>query len=101
MADFTFYAIDHGTYWWIKPKSFPDVVNVLIDLADYPGQVATDTTAGFAVRVPPHVYQRFADYLDLLNQESESTPDAGNVETVTSAPKKRGRPRKNPLPEGG
>lgn len=100
MGNLGFFAVDHGSYQLVKPLSFADLIPVLVDLADHPDQIATDTTDGFAVRVPAHVFTRFLDYLDLVDGE-ESTPDAGNVESAAPVPKRRGRPRKNPLPEGG
>lgn len=106
MPNLGYTAVDHGSFWLVKPLSLADMVPVLVDLADHPDQIATDTTDGFALRVPTHVFVRLAAYLVLVDGQvaAFSTPDAGNVETVqpeTPAPKKRGRPRKNPLPEGG
>lgn len=105
MADYTHIAKDKGTYMWVKPASFKDVVPVLVDLADNADQVASDTDEGFALRVPHVVYLRFLDYVALADPRGQrsalpdSTPVDGNVEPTVPVKKPRGRPRKNPLPE--
>lgn len=96
MANYAFQASDKGDYVWLRPESFPDVVPVLVDLAGDPNKVASDTDSGFALRISHEVFQRFLTYVG-LTEGLESTPDAGNVDAP--APKKRGRPRKNPLPD--
>lgn len=73
----------------LYPDDFAKTAKILFDLADHIDHVATDTDAGFALRIPTYLYDRYETYLSL---DGQSTPDAGNVEEV--APKKRGRPRK-------
>ena len=70
------------------PASWADEVPILIDLADRKSDVATSTDNGFQIRMPDYLWDRYQDYLAL---DTPDTPDA-----ETPAPKKRGRPRKNP-----
>jgi hypothetical protein len=74
----------------LYPEDFPETVKILIALADRADDVATDTDAGFGLRIPTYLHDRYQAYLGL--EDDLSTPDAGNVEKA--APKRRGRPRK-------
>ena len=69
---------------------FPELVKVLVDLADsvYHVQTTTDTPQ-LGLVVPDYLYTRYQQYLSLSESSSPEEP------------KKRGpgRPRKNPLPE--
>ena len=76
----------------LYPENFAETVRILVDLAEHPDHVATDTDAGFGLRIPDYLNMRYQMYLDLA-----ATPDAGNVDDP--APKKRGRPRKTPIEE--
>jgi len=75
------------------PASWADEVPILIDLADRKSDVATSTDNGFQIRMPDYLWDRYQAYRNLdaftdiaTNAEADDTP----------APKKRGRPRKNP-----
>lgn len=75
-------------YLYPDPASFAEVANKLLEVADYPKQVRTDSNGPFplALVVPQEVYQRYVDL------DASSAPEE---------PKKRGRPaaRKDTAPE--
>jgi len=95
MTDLTHRAVHRGSDVLVYPHVFADVAEVLFDLADHVEQVATNTDAGFALRIPTALYGRFQAYEGL----EEVTPDAGNVTEPVNTPKRRGRPRKIPATE--
>lgn len=71
-------------------EEFPDLVRILVDLAESPYHVATTTDGPrLGLVIPDYLAERYEKYLSL----SESSPP--------EEPKKRGpgRPRKNPLPD--
>jgi len=91
MADLTVRMVEYGPDVLVYPDNLANVVIVLTDLADRVEDVATNTDAGFALRIPRYLWDRFVAYGD----SEEGTPVAGNVSDAPSTPKRRGRPPKN------
>jgi hypothetical protein len=72
----------------LVPEDFTAEVSVLLSLADHPNDVvATSDTPTLGVIIPAALAERYEKYLSL---SESSTPEE---------PKRRGRPRKNPLPD--
>lgn len=75
-------------YVTIVPEDFTTEVAIILSLADHPNDVrSTSDTPTLGVIVPAALAERYEKYQSL---SESSTPDE---------PKKRGRPRKNPLPD--
>lgn len=71
---------------------FPRIAKALLDVADDPSQVLTVSNPRMGFRVPEEVFERF----------HAAQAQAWEAEDETPAPepvKRRGRPRKNSLPE--
>lgn len=75
-------------YVTLVPEDFGTEVQILLSLADSPNDVkSTSDTPTLGVVIPAELAERYEKYKSL---SESSTPDE---------PKKRGRPRKNPLPD--
>lgn len=75
-------------YVTLVPEDFATEVAIILSLADHPNDVvATSDTPTLGVIIPAALAERYEKYKSL---SESSTPDE---------PKKRGRPRKNPLPD--
>lgn len=81
---------------------FPRIARALLAAADSPSQVQVVSHPQMGFRVPQEVFERFHQ-TEQANWEQEdevpapelASPDA----TPLAQPRRRGRPRKNPLPE--
>lgn len=75
---------------------FPRIARALLAVASNPRDVVTVSNPRMGFRVPEELFDRFQAAQQETWEKAEQQETVGSQE---EQPKKRGRPRKNPLPE--